>query len=151
MLKICSIFYYCFYLVPAVFILCCFENTLSPSTATTHSQVNNTLQLPETANAQQIVLIIYSCQEGVTDENLSLTRKSTDQFIIYALSKILVSSFNCLWIHLFFLIQKMTILELAFNSCENNLLGFFFYLTHLQDIASFCKEGNRKATWSTKI
>lgn len=83
-LKACSIFYYCFYFVPAVFILCHFENTLGPSTGTTHGQVNTTFQLPAIINAQQTALIIYSYQEVVTDENLPVTGKTTDFSVTYA-------------------------------------------------------------------
>lgn len=55
-LKACSIFYYCFFFTPAVFILCSSENALAASTRTSNNSVKNIFQLPGVIKAQQTVL-----------------------------------------------------------------------------------------------
>lgn len=52
-LKICSIFDYCFYFTPAVFILCSSENALAACTSTSSRPVNNIFQLPGVIRTQR--------------------------------------------------------------------------------------------------
>ena len=52
-LKICSIFDYCFYFTPAVFILCSSENALAACTSPSSRPVNNIFQLPGVIRTQR--------------------------------------------------------------------------------------------------